>query len=138
VQRDMEVVREVLRKIRDADGKLSSRALTEDKTPEEAKIIFYHLGLLGDADLLDGVRVNFLGGEEWVNLALTWNGQEYSEKILATSELQPAANPPNNSGTDAKLGDAVILKPAFMGIGVDLPKAWKWIQRRWQKTSQQK
>src|SRR5260370_20549094 len=28
----------------------------------------------------------------------------------------------------AKLGDAVILKPTFMGMGIDLQKAWNWVQ----------
>jgi hypothetical protein len=28
----------------------------------------------------------------------------------------------------AKFSDAVILKPAFMGMGIDLQKAWNWVQ----------
>jgi hypothetical protein len=29
-----------------------------------------------------------------------------------------------------KLSDAVILKPTFMGMGVDLQKAWQWLKSR--------
>jgi hypothetical protein len=36
--------------------------------------------------------------------------------------------------TTAKLGDAVILKPMLWGMGIDLPKAWKWVQDKWRHT----
>lgn len=32
-----------------------------------------------------------------------------------------------------KLSDAVILKPTFMGMGLDLPKAWKWVREHLQR-----
>jgi hypothetical protein len=35
------------------------------------------------------------------------------------------------AATTAKLTDAVILKPTFMGMGVDLPRAWNWIRGKW-------
>jgi hypothetical protein len=31
------------------------------------------------------------------------------------------------------LGDAVILRPTFMGMSVDIPKAWTWVRSRLQK-----
>jgi hypothetical protein len=31
----------------------------------------------------------------------------------------------------AKLSDAVILKPTFMGMGIDLQKAWSWVHEKW-------
>jgi hypothetical protein len=36
--------------------------------------------------------------------------------------------------TTAKLSDAVILKPTVWGMGIDLPKAWKWAQDKWRGT----
>jgi hypothetical protein len=36
--------------------------------------------------------------------------------------------------TTAKLSDAVILKPTLWGMGIDLPKAWKWVQDKWWRT----
>ncbi|MCW5576202.1 MAG: hypothetical protein KIT13_08915 [Burkholderiales bacterium] len=29
----------------------------------------------------------------------------------------------------------LVLKPSFFGIGIDLPKAWKWVARRWRGQS---
>lgn len=31
----------------------------------------------------------------------------------------------------AKFSDAVILKPTLWGMGIDLPKALKWVQDKW-------
>jgi hypothetical protein len=42
------------------------------------------------------------------------------------------------SGDDPpKLGEAMILKPTFMGMGVDIPKAWKWVQGLWERSKRQ-
>lgn len=41
-------------------------------------------------------------------------------------------DPEQDVGTaTAKLSDAVILKPAFMGMGIDLQKAWSWVRDKW-------
>ena len=27
----------------------------------------------------------------------------------------------------------LLLKPSFFGVGIDLPKAWKWLKEKWKK-----
>jgi hypothetical protein len=39
--------------------------------------------------------------------------------------------PSVNAATTSKLSDAVILKPTFMGMGIDLTRAWSWVQDKW-------
>jgi len=44
----------------------------------------------------------------------------------------PTAPPPASEPTTAaQLTDAVTLKPAFMGMSVDLLKAWNWVRDKW-------
>jgi hypothetical protein len=33
-----------------------------------------------------------------------------------------------DAGTTAKLGEALILRPTFMGMGIDVQKAWQWLR----------
>jgi hypothetical protein len=33
-----------------------------------------------------------------------------------------------DAGAPATLGDVVILRPTFMGMGIDLQKAWEWLK----------
>ncbi|HKD60050.1 MAG TPA: hypothetical protein VKB47_06295 [Terracidiphilus sp.] len=40
-----------------------------------------------------------------------------------------------NIQAEPKLGDAVILRPSLWGMGIDLPKAWKWMQDKWRRPS---
>jgi hypothetical protein len=59
---------------------------------------------------LDGalrdIQIGFIGGR----------------KITTVPAAPPEAAP------SAKLTDAMILKPTFMGMGVDVPKAWNWVR----------
>jgi hypothetical protein len=37
--------------------------------------------------------------------------------------------------TSPKLSDAIIAKPTFMGMGIDLAKVWQWLSRRTRRHS---
>jgi hypothetical protein len=41
---------------------------------------------------------------------------------------------PGTEAPTAKLSDIVILKPTLWGMGIDLPKAWKWVHDKWRGT----
>jgi transposase-like protein len=41
---------------------------------------------------------------------------------------------PETVTTTVKLTNAVTLKPTFMGMSVDLPKAWTWAKEKWRST----
>jgi hypothetical protein len=50
----------------------------------------------------------------------------------AARSRQPRPQPPiSEAPTAIKLTDAVTLKPTFMGVGVDLRKAWNWFRDKW-------
>jgi hypothetical protein len=49
-------------------------------------------------------------------------------KITTAAATQP---PISETPTAIKLTDAVTLKPTFMGVGVDLRKAWNWFRDKW-------
>jgi len=36
--------------------------------------------------------------------------------------------------TTTGLSDVIILKPTFMGMGIDLSKAWQWLSQRIRRT----
>lgn len=56
------------------------------------------------------------------------------ERSKPTPVSESAATASNESeGTTATLSDVVILKPTFMGMGIDLHKAWCWAQDKWRR-----
>jgi hypothetical protein len=61
---------------------------------------------------LRDIQIGFIGGR----------------KITTAPTAPPPASEPT---TAAKLTDAVTLKPAFMGMSVDLLKAWNWVRDKW-------
>jgi hypothetical protein len=61
---------------------------------------------------LQDIQIGFIGGR----------------KITTASATQP---PASETTTATKLADAVTLKPTFMGMGVDLLKAWNWVRDKW-------
>ena len=63
-----------------------------------------------DAALRD-IQIGFIGGR----------------KIVTTA----AVPPPAAEASTVTLSDAVTLKPGFMGMNIDLLKAWNWAQGKW-------
>jgi hypothetical protein len=61
---------------------------------------------------LQDIQIGFIGGR----------------KITTAAPTQP---PISEATTATKLTDAVTLKPAFMGMSVDLLKAWNWFRDKW-------
>ena len=82
--RDMDVVRDVLRKISETDGKPSWKTLVEGKSEDEAKTILYHIDLLNKAGLLIGVPLGMGGYKIWEQLDLTWEGHDFVDATRDT------------------------------------------------------
>jgi len=68
---------------------------------------------------LKDVRIGFVAGR----------------KIMPSSAAASGALDSTAGMAEAKLADAVILRPSFMGMGIDLPKAWQWVRKKWQGIS---
>jgi len=59
--------------------------------------------------------------KDWRILIQTQAGQDTADESSHIAEKT----------ANARLSDAVILKPTFMGVGVDLNKVWAWMCQRW-------
>lgn len=81
MKRDMDIVREVLCKISEAEGKPSSKLLTDGKSDSDAKVILYHVDLLNRAGLVTGVPLALHGFKIWENLDLSWEGHEFVDAV---------------------------------------------------------
>jgi hypothetical protein len=64
---------------------------------------------------LKDIQIGFIGGR----------------KVTAVSAALPPAPAVASAEQADKLMDALILRPTFMGVGVDLQKAWKWVGDKW-------
>jgi hypothetical protein len=83
VKRDMEVVREILKKISAADGKPDHGILTDGKSEDEIKTILYHVELMEQAGLLTGRALGGIGMDQsfWADLDLTWEGHDFLDAV---------------------------------------------------------
>lgn len=58
--------------------------------------------------------------------------QRNVSSITQKSEAEAHAERPNrDAAMAAKLSEVVILKPTFMGVGIDLQRAWSWVADKW-------
>jgi len=64
---------------------------------------------------LKDIQIGFIGGR----------------KIAAASAVSSSTPAIVDVEQADKLVDAVILRPTFMGVGIDLQKAWKWLGSKW-------
>jgi hypothetical protein len=84
MKRDMELVRELLLKIADAEKPPNFSALVagrKENTPEY-KFAAYHMKMLiNEVQLVRGIDCCAIGGDEWLDLHLTWRGNDYLANI---------------------------------------------------------
>ena len=73
--RDMDLIRTLLLEIEKRDWEQSSDPIQIDGFSEEQ--IHYHLGLLTDAGMIDGIDATSTGGLCWMPGPLTWTGHEF-------------------------------------------------------------
>jgi len=55
-----------------------------------------------------------------LKLTERWRRKLELREALAETEKPEDTNP-------------LVLKPSFYGIGIDLPKVWKWVTKKWRK-----
>jgi len=83
MQRDMDLVRDLLLQVDKAPKEIDSDdllLLLEPQPPLEK--FYYHLELLAlEAGFLTGLRIDTLGDDGWIELKLTWAGHEFLDKI---------------------------------------------------------
>ena len=80
MKRDMDLVRELLLKLADADRplKFSDLVAGRKEGSPDYSIAAYHMRMLvEEAGLVRGIDASSFGGEDWLELRLTWHGQDF-------------------------------------------------------------
>jgi hypothetical protein len=81
MKRDMDIIREVLCKISEAETKVSWKELTKGKPQIEVENILYNINLCNDARLLKGAKLSLISHTIWENLELTWQGHDFVDSV---------------------------------------------------------
>ncbi|MNQ78172.1 hypothetical protein D3C85_930750 [compost metagenome] len=83
MQRDMDLVRTILIKIDEAKQPIRMiDLLAEDATDDDLAAVQYHLAMLVDeVGFVRGIKAHTLGGKNWIDLNLTWNGHEFLDNV---------------------------------------------------------
>jgi hypothetical protein len=84
MKRDMELVRELLLKIADASKPLNFSDLVTGRREraEEYTVAAYHMQMLvEEARLVRGIDASTMSGKDWIQLELTWFGQDFVDSI---------------------------------------------------------
>jgi len=79
MKRDMDLVRQLLLTIeRDGTPELQDVPIVEG---HDARLVVYHVRLLKEAGLANAMDVSTLDGEEYIQIAMTWQGHEFLETV---------------------------------------------------------
>ena len=84
MKRDMDLVRELLLKIADAKEPPTFSALVPDrqnKSPEYAHAAYQMHMLIEEVGLVSGIDVCSQSGDDWLDLKLTWAGNDFLDTI---------------------------------------------------------
>lgn len=81
MKRDMDLIRDILIQIGDADDDIDTNLLIKGKTDLEKRLIFYHVEILHGKNLITGYCITTTGGDYWHMLKLTWDGNDFLSAI---------------------------------------------------------
>jgi hypothetical protein len=84
MQRDMELVRDLLFKIGAADNPPKLSTLVQGRGADDSAFALaaYHMQMLvEEVGFVRGIKAHSSSGKEWLNLELTWKGQDFLESI---------------------------------------------------------
>ena len=83
MKRDMDLIRELLLKIADADKPIAFSKMVPGRKERDKdyEIAAYHMQMLIEAGLVRAIDASTNDGKEWLNLELTWHGHDFLESI---------------------------------------------------------
>ena len=83
MKRDMDLVREMLLLLSNADHPLSfDEMLPKGSTLWSREVAAYHMQMLvEEAHLVRAIDASHMGGRDWINAQLTWQGQDFLESV---------------------------------------------------------
>lgn len=117
MKRDMELVRDLLLKISEADGPLNfSETLRPDSDDNARAVAEYHMAMLVDeVGFVRGIDASSMDGRDWIDLVLTWHGQDFLDSVR-----DPTVWAKTRDGVK-KLGGVTF--EMFIGIAKEVAKA---------------
>ena len=128
MKRDMDLVRDLLMKISDADKPMNFSAIVPGRKDgtKEYEFAAYHMQMLiQEAGLVRGVDACSSSGDEWLKLQLTWHGQDFLDNIRDATVWDKTKDGAKKLGgvswdvlTD--LAKAYVKAEAKKRLGVDL------------------
>jgi Hypothetical protein (DUF2513) len=96
MKRDMDLVRELLRKIEEHPrAELTGRLQCEGRSEEEVN---YHIVLAHDAGFIEAVNAFSTDGLDWIPQRLTWEGHEFLEAARDDALWQKAKDATRSKG----------------------------------------
>lgn len=84
MKRDMDLVRDLLIKIADAEKRLSFSQLVpgrKEGTPEYELAAYQMQMLIEEAGLVRGIDACSSSGDDWLELQLTWRGHDFLQSV---------------------------------------------------------
>jgi hypothetical protein len=128
MKRDMDLVRELLLKIADADDPPNFSALVPDHkedSKEYARAACHMHMLVKDAGFVRAIDVCSADGDDWLELQLTWAGQDFLDNIrdpAVWKKTKEALHKIGGASWDvvAGLGKAYVKAKVKEHLGLDL------------------
>ncbi|WP_292107825.1 DUF2513 domain-containing protein [Brevundimonas sp.] len=77
----MDFIRDILLRIEEAKGPNMVALLDKDASESDLEKLQYHLALVIEAGLAKGIAAHTMGGKNWLNLNLTWDGHEFVDAV---------------------------------------------------------
>lgn len=117
MKRDMELVRDLLLKISEADGPLRfGDLLSKEAGANGRAIAVYHMRMLIDEiGFVRGIEASSTSEKNWIQLELTWRGQDFLDSVR-----DPTVWDKTRDGAK-KLGGVTL--EMFIGIAKEFAKA---------------
>lgn len=128
MKRDMDLVRELLLKIAEADEPpdLSDLVPGRKEGTSEYQLAAYHMQMLiSEVGLVRGIEASSSSGAEWLGLQLTWRGQDFLENIrdpTVWDKTKEGAQKLGGASWDVliELAKAYLKAEAKKRLGIDL------------------
>lgn len=117
MKRDMELVRELLLKISNADRPMNfSELLPADVEDATRSVVAYHMTMLvEEIGFVRGIDASSMESKDWIDLELTWHGQDFLDAVRDPTVWE------KTSAGAKKLGGVTF--EMFVGIAKEIAKA---------------
>ena len=126
MKRDMELVRELLLKIAEAEEPLDFSELAAKREAGRERTAYHMQMLVEEAGLVRGIDASSMDGKDWLSLELTWHGQDFLDSIrdpTVWEHTKEGAKKLGGVSWDVLIGlaKAYVKAEAKKRLGIELP-----------------